>query len=146
MIWEDFGMAFPATFSVEDLDGSNGFRLDGVAFGDQVGADVAGIGDVNGDGVDDLMLSGTGGDGDPRYPGATYVIYGSTDGFAASIGTADHCRGGPRWRRRGGFPDRTTRPACAERGRLHPVSARAVGPGPARTRVTPRQEAQRQRA
>ena len=47
---------FPAVFSVEDLDGSNGFRLDGVAFGDQVGVDVAGIGDINGDGVADFQI------------------------------------------------------------------------------------------
>lgn len=80
---------FDANFDLADLDGTSGFRIEGDIAFSNVGLDVASAGDVNGDGVDDLMLSGTGGDGDPRYPGATYVIYGSTDGFAASIGTAD---------------------------------------------------------
>ncbi len=78
-----------ADFELSELDGSNGFRIEGdIPYGN-VGLDVSAAGDVNGDGVDDFMLSSTGGDGTPRYPGDTYVIYGSTAGFDAGIGTAD---------------------------------------------------------
>jgi Ca2+-binding RTX toxin-like protein len=79
---------FDANFDLANLDGSNGFRIDGDIPYSTIGLDVSSAGDVNGDGVDDLMLSGSGGDGDVRYPGVTYVIYGSTDSFAASIGTS----------------------------------------------------------
>ena len=46
------------TFSINlsSLNGSNGFRLDGVAAGDDSGRSVSNAGDVNGDGFDDLIV------------------------------------------------------------------------------------------
>jgi hypothetical protein len=38
------------------LDGTNGFRLDGANAGDYSAASVAGAGDINGDGIDDLIV------------------------------------------------------------------------------------------
>jgi Ca2+-binding RTX toxin-like protein len=85
-----FGTAtgFPEELELTTLDGSNGFRVEGIVYVTYTDYDVTAAGDVNGDGIADLMVSGSGGDGDPRYPGVTYVIYGSTDGFAPSIATA----------------------------------------------------------
>lgn len=81
-----FGSAtgFPAGIDLAALDGTNGFRLDGVAADDNSGWSVAGAGDVNGDGVDDVIV------GTSQYSGAgaSYVVFGSDTGFAASLDLA----------------------------------------------------------
>ena len=53
-----FGKAagFAANIDLSSLDGSNGFRLSGVAAGDRSGFSVASAGDVNGDGFADLIV------------------------------------------------------------------------------------------
>jgi hypothetical protein len=64
------------TLAVSALDGSNGFRIDGVNDADTLGQSVSGAGDINGDGIDDLIvgaiLAGTPED----YAGAAYVVFG----------------------------------------------------------------------
>ena len=45
------------TLNVSRLNGSNGFRLDGVVEYDHSGSSVSNAGDVNGDGWVDLILS-----------------------------------------------------------------------------------------
>ena len=59
--------------SLSDLNGLNGFKLDGENENDQSGARVAGLGDVNGDGYNDLVI------GANQYgnnTGRTYVVFG----------------------------------------------------------------------
>ena len=53
-----FGKAsgFAANLDLSTLDGSNGFKLSGVAADDQSGCSVASAGDVNGDGFADLIV------------------------------------------------------------------------------------------
>ena len=53
-----FGKAsgFAANIDLSSLDGSNGFKLSGVAAGDHSGWSVASAGDVNGDGFADLIV------------------------------------------------------------------------------------------
>jgi len=53
-----FGKAsgFSASIDLSSLNGTNGFRLDGVAAGDHSGQSVAGAGDVNGDGFADVII------------------------------------------------------------------------------------------
>ena len=60
---------FDAAISLADLDGGDGFRIDGIDAGDASGFSVASAGDVNGDGYADLMI------GAP-VSGDAYVIYG----------------------------------------------------------------------
>jgi hypothetical protein len=68
------------------LDGINGFRLDGIDEGDQSGHSVAGAGDVNGDGIDDLIIGAILADsGDALNAGVSYLVFGSAAGFAASL-------------------------------------------------------------
>jgi hypothetical protein len=51
--------------------------LSGGNNGDQAGGSVAGVGDVNGDGVDDVAVGAPGADPDAAESGAAYVVYGA---------------------------------------------------------------------
>src|SRR4030095_12500860 len=71
---------FPAVFPLASLlpgqggDGSIGFVLSGIEYGEWSGLSVSAAGDVNGDGVDDLII------GAPREydfgTGRAYVVFG----------------------------------------------------------------------
>ena len=74
------GARAPGTGGVldlSDLDGTNGFILNGIDRGDGSGTSVSSAGDVNGDGYDDLIIGAR--DADPNgdsSAGETYVVYG----------------------------------------------------------------------
>ena len=74
-----------ATQSLADLDGSNGFRLDGAAMNNLLGASVGAAGDVNGDGIDDLIVGAFGSDANGIASGSSYVVYGRSGGFPSTI-------------------------------------------------------------
>ena len=83
-----FGKAsgFAPAIDLSTLNGSNGFRLDGVAARDYSGLSVASAGDVNGDGFADLILLANGADpGGKSYAGSSYVVFGKASGFAPAI-------------------------------------------------------------
>ncbi|SFF17291.1 integrin alpha [Nitrosomonas sp. Nm166] len=82
-----FGKAsgFDATLDLSSLDGSNGFRLDGVAQYDGSGFSVSSAGDVNGDGFDDLIVGALGADPNGSGSGSSYVVFGKNSGFDATI-------------------------------------------------------------
>lgn len=69
----------PAAVTLDDLDGSDGFRVDVGAVGDGFPSAFAAGGDFNGDGIDDFALSGRriftpdGGD----TPGEAIIVFGS---------------------------------------------------------------------
>ncbi len=50
------GVGSGGVLELSALDGSNGFALNGINAGDRSGRSVSGAGDVNGDGVDDLII------------------------------------------------------------------------------------------
>jgi len=79
----DQALAHPLSLSY--LDGNNGFKINGVSTGDSLGISVSAAGDINGDGIDDLIigaiLAGTPGD----YAGASYVVFGSDEAWAGSL-------------------------------------------------------------
>ncbi len=80
------GGGFPATVDLAGLDGSNGFVLPGVSSGDGAGRSVAGAGDVNGDGFDDLIIGAPYADPAGRdQAGESYVVFGAAAGFAPAI-------------------------------------------------------------
>lgn len=68
---------YPPRFDPESLDGTNGFFLQGSSGGDQLGASVSGAGDINGDGIDDIVIAGPFGDPIGRVnAGEVYVVFG----------------------------------------------------------------------
>jgi len=80
---------FPATFPLADLDGSNGFKIDGEAGGDFSGFSVSAAGDVNGDGVDDLIIGSYGADPNASNSGRSYVVFGRSSAFPSNVQLAD---------------------------------------------------------
>ncbi|MGE0860544.1 MAG: beta strand repeat-containing protein [Gammaproteobacteria bacterium] len=76
---------FAASFDLGALDGSNGFRLDGAAASDYSGLAVSGAGDVNGDGYADILIGAFGADDNGSDAGASYLVFGRADGFAATL-------------------------------------------------------------
>ncbi len=82
-----FGKAggFGANVALSGLDGSNGFKLSGVADNDFAGLAVSAAGDVNGDGFDDLLIGDLSANEGGTNRGATYVVFGKASGFSASV-------------------------------------------------------------
>ena len=75
---------FPAVFELSSLNGTNGFSVSQLAASDYLGTAVAGPGDVNGDGIDDLLLGAYGADPSGRSAaGQAYVIFGRSSFPAA---------------------------------------------------------------
>ncbi len=73
------GASAPGTggeLDLSDLDGSNGFILNGIDRNDYSGISVLSAGDVNGDGYDDLIIGAHGADPNGGFSGETYVVYG----------------------------------------------------------------------
>ncbi|MEG4279081.1 cadherin-like domain-containing protein [Microcoleus sp. MON1_C1] len=81
---------FEPTFNLSELNGSNGFAINGIAADDRSGSSVSNAGDVNGDGFDDLII---GADlADPNgilTAGQSYVVFGSNSGFGASVNLSE---------------------------------------------------------
>ena len=74
------GGAFPATFNVSSLNGSNGFKLDGKIEDLRAGTSVSGAGDINHDGFDDVVVGS-----DAEFQGDVYVVFGHAGAFPTSI-------------------------------------------------------------
>jgi hypothetical protein len=72
---------FSASLDLAYLDGTNGLQINGVDAGDDSGQSVSGAGDVNGDGIDDLIIGAPDADPDGLYKmnnsaGISYVVFG----------------------------------------------------------------------
>jgi hypothetical protein len=85
-----FGKAdgFTTDLDLGSLGGADGFRIDGVALNDQSGYSVSGAGDVNGDGLNDLLIGAGYADPQGAESGAAYVVFGKSTGFTASLSLA----------------------------------------------------------
>ncbi len=77
---------FPATI---DLASDADLIIQGAAAYDCSGCSVSGAGDVDGDGIDDLIIGALRADPNGRDDaGASYVVFGSDQGFPATIDLA----------------------------------------------------------
>ncbi len=75
---------FPANINLANLDGTNGFKIidDDMSVPRKIGADVSGTRDINGDGIEDLMISDSHkSNGSTYYTGRVFVIYGRKSSF-----------------------------------------------------------------
>ena len=68
---------FPAEFELSNLDGSNGFTLNGANEYDSSGDAVSSAGDINGDEIDDLIIGADSADPNGKdKAGESYVVFG----------------------------------------------------------------------
>jgi len=75
---------FPATFNLANLNGANGFVINGINAGSI--NKVSSAGDVNGDGLADIIICGHGA---LSGAGQSYVVFGSRGGFPATFNLAN---------------------------------------------------------
>ena len=79
---------YPTVINLSDLDGSNGFVLNGIDEGDLSGYSVSNAGDINGDGIDDLIIGAENADSHGNEgAGESYVIFGGRN--VGSTGTLE---------------------------------------------------------
>jgi hypothetical protein len=80
-----FGKAGSATVDLANL-GAGGFRIDGIGAGDRSGYSVSGAGDVNGDGLADLIVGAFRGDpGGDDDAGEAYVVFGKVSATTVDL-------------------------------------------------------------
>ncbi|ELS02647.1 VCBS repeat-containing protein [Xenococcus sp. PCC 7305] len=70
---------FPSAFELSSLNGSNGFVLNGIDEGDGSGESVSSAGDVNGDGLADVIIGARFADPNGNSSGESYVVFGTND-------------------------------------------------------------------
>lgn len=73
-----FGSAsIGGSIELSDLDGANGFVLNGFSHLHVAGSSVSGAGDINGDGMDDLIIGAPGGSPiGESFAGESFVVFG----------------------------------------------------------------------
>ena len=71
----------PNPLNLSTLNGNNGFVINGESVFDYAGAAVSAAGDINGDGIDDLIIGAPIASPDVGYSGASYVVFGDDQGL-----------------------------------------------------------------
>lgn len=85
-----FGKSDGDTVALADvLGGTGGFAIDGAAPGDEAGTSVAHAGDVNGDGLADVVVGAPGADAITDDEGRAFVVFGKADGDPVSLATLE---------------------------------------------------------
>lgn len=77
------------TVDLATLTAANGFVIEGVADGDSAGRSVGAVGDINGDGIGDLVIGVPFSDSRGDSTGSAYVIFGKTGTARANIDLAN---------------------------------------------------------
>ena len=70
------GTAVAATVEFSALDGTDGFRVNGITSSDETGRSVSSAGDVNNDGFDDILIGADRIGPNGNLSGQSYVVYG----------------------------------------------------------------------
>lgn len=76
-----YGNALLSSISLDNLGSNQGFYITGAQEYAQSGYSVAGAGDINGDGYDDVIIGAPNSVYDNSIAGAAFVIYGADSGF-----------------------------------------------------------------
>ncbi len=82
---------FGDSFELSSLDGSNGFIINGIMTDDASGNAVSSAGDLNDDGIYDILIGafGTKNFNKSFFDGTAYVLYGSATPFPETINLSD---------------------------------------------------------
>lgn len=80
-----FGKTGTGTVQVTSLDGSEGFRIVNPLVNERMGSAVAGGGDINGDGFDDVIIGNYLGDSPVSDIGKVFVIYGGVSNQQSTV-------------------------------------------------------------
>ncbi|MBD2113716.1 MULTISPECIES: beta strand repeat-containing protein [Cyanophyceae] len=85
------GVGSSGSFNLSDLNGSNGFVINGIAAEDNLGRSVSSAGDINNDGIDDLIIGAFVADPNGKSgAGESYVVFGgATVGSSGSLNLSD---------------------------------------------------------
>ena len=70
-----------------DLPAGDGIIIQGDAAYDRAGVSVSGGGDINGDGIDDFIVSARYNDGNGTDAGRVYVVFGTSNATRATPST-----------------------------------------------------------
>ena len=90
-----FGKADGAAVNASSISaGSGGFAIQGAAALDQSGDSVSSAGDVNGDGLDDLIVGARYADPNGSNSGASYVVFGKAGGATVNLSAVASGTGG----------------------------------------------------
>jgi len=93
--FEVTGVIAPIELSELEQDSDNrGFVINGVSTGDRSGRSVSSAGDVNGDGLADLIVGAYADDPNGDDSGASFVVFGKTDGTAVELSAIESGNGG----------------------------------------------------
>ncbi len=78
--------SFGSVLNLSSLDGSNGFAINGIDTYDNSGGSISSGGDINGDGIDDLIIGASSASPNGKLlAGESYVVFGSSSGFGANL-------------------------------------------------------------
>lgn len=79
VVFGHIGIGGLGSLALSDLDGSNGFVIEGEGANHGAGIDVSGIGDVNGDGTSDIAVGAHGASPNGvSHSGAAYIVFGGS--------------------------------------------------------------------
>ena len=87
-VWVFFGESGLGTSGIDSVDDADGWFYGDRNY-DWMGGLVAGAGDVNDDGLDDILLGATGDDDGGSQSGAFYIMFGSTTVGPDTVANAD---------------------------------------------------------
>jgi hypothetical protein len=82
--------AYAALETLSSLDGSDGFKIEGEGVFGQAGESVAGAGDINQDGLDDVIVGAPfASPAGQSFAGTAYVVFGRGTTFSSGTGAID---------------------------------------------------------
>jgi Ca2+-binding RTX toxin-like protein len=90
-----FGKSGGTSVELSDIEaGTGGFAINGVTAYDRSGGSVSSAGDINGDGLDDVVVGAWSADPNGSYSGASFVVFGKSDGTAVELSDVNSGTGG----------------------------------------------------
>ena len=89
-----FGKTDGVAVQLSAIAADAGFVINGVDANDESGRSVSGAGDINGDGLDDIIIGANQADPNANNSGTSYLVFGKTDGNAVELSLVEFGIGG----------------------------------------------------